>query len=131
MEDEDHCNIQRSRLVVSRMGQALQLAEDFVFLVDKSMLLQYVNKFAAEFFECPPEEIVGKPIVQFFPLNKNFIHNLQQVFALRKTSRFEEKIFFRGQTMWLDTLLSPVIDEHDVPVAVLGILRDITARRRK
>jgi DNA-binding CsgD family transcriptional regulator len=57
--------------------------------------------------------------------------NFHRVLESGAPLSFEENILFPQQELWLDTRLTPILDENDAPVAVLGIARDITNREHK
>jgi PAS domain S-box-containing protein len=106
-------------------------ATDFIFVIDSSFAVRFVNAFAASYLKLPPEKIVGKPLKEFFPpaVYAEQKRGLLKVFRSGRPYSYEEKFIFPNRELWVDTKLSPLTDKDGAVTAVLGISRDITDRK--
>ncbi|MFH1538228.1 MAG: PAS domain S-box protein [bacterium] len=107
-------------------------AKDFIFIIDRDMKMQYVNSFGVQGLGLPHEEMIGKPLYSLFPpetANRQ-IKNLKKVFDSGASLYAENETDFNGRVLWLDTWLVPLKNEEGEVVAVQGISRDITERKR-
>ncbi len=106
-------------------------AQDFIFLIDSDMRIQYTNSFAAEQLGYRPEELIGKYLDVVFPpdLSNSFEHSLQTVFESGEPLHAEGR-FIPDKELWLDTQLIPLKKESGETESILGISRDITERKR-
>ena len=107
-------------------------APEFIFIVNREMLIQYGNRFAANFLMTTPDQLVGKPLSQFFPSQtvEHFANSLQAVFASGESSTSESKIPTRSGDVWLETQLVPLAVQDGLVRTVMGIARDITERKQ-
>lgn len=106
-------------------------APDFVFIVDSTGQVRYINAFAASFFDCGPEAIIGKYAGDLFAPEHyaRIWANTQTVFSSGKPLRLEGKVQFPGQALWLDVQLLPLHVEAGTVITVMGIARDFTERK--
>ncbi|KAF5417720.1 MAG: hypothetical protein C5S38_01195 [Candidatus Methanophagaceae archaeon] len=106
-------------------------AQDYIFLIDSDMRIQYTNSFAAEQLGYRPEELIGKRLDKVFPpdLSNSFEHSLQTVFESGEPLHVEDR-FIPDKELWLDTQLIPLKNESGETESILGISRDITDRKR-
>ena len=117
---------------VPLMNQDLaELAKDHIFIIDKKLVLQYVNTYAASHLNRLPNEIIGKPLKKLFPPEtfESQKQNLQKVFASGETVTAEERIQYPGKELWLNTRLIPIKNNHGDVETVMGIGRDITEHK--
>ena len=105
---------------------------DLIFMIDKSSKVLSVNKSAAVIFEKKPEDLVGKSIYNLFlkDVVKQYSNSLKEVFNIGKSISKESKIIVKGVKLWLNTALSPLKDQDNKTVAVIGISHDITERKK-
>ncbi len=106
-------------------------ARDFIFVIDKNDIVQYVNGYGAQTFGITPEDMIGKSRGLFFPtVHTNQMQtNLERVFAENQVFYYEEAIPFPKGDLWLGTRLVPIHDQQGQVSAVLGVSRDITERK--
>jgi PAS domain S-box-containing protein len=111
----------------------VEKAVDFIYLIDKRNNVLSVNKSAAALFGRTPKEIEGKSIFQLFPkeVATEFAEHLSEVFETGK-GRLESdsRIVVEGKEFWTNVRLDPVTDRKGRVLAVLGVTRDITERKR-
>ena len=125
-----------------RFEEALQKSEkqyrllaesspEMIYLVGTDGRLSYVNGRAASELHATPQELVGKHITEIFPpsdASRN-LQSLQRVIATKSVSQQEVVQEFLSGKKWIDSRLSPVLDENGQVVAVLGLSNDITERK--
>ena len=108
-----------------------EAAEDFIFIVDRSGIIQYLNSYAARKLGGNQEELTGMNLEQVFPkeMAGQQSHELKKVFADGLPVEVENQACFDGEDSWLSTSLVPIRDENGKFENVLGISRDITQRK--
>lgn len=79
-----------------------------------------------------PKDIIGCRDEDFFPpeLAKKYQADDQKVLQSRKTIDIEEASIKDGQEIVVQTVKTPMYDEHGSPIGTLGIYWDITERKR-
>jgi PAS domain S-box-containing protein len=107
-------------------------SSDQIFMLDKDYKFLSINKTAADISKKSPQEIIGRSLFEVFPENTSvqFSKNIRNVFNTGKTLRIEEKILLEGCESYNSTSLNPVKDHKGSVIAVTGIVRDITKRKR-
>ncbi len=115
----------------NRYRTLAEAVEDFVFIINREDNLEYINEYAARKWKLSPEEVLGKPRCELFPLKTNEIQSkyLQRVFEIGNTVRGENLVTMSPDSMWLDTLLIPLKNQEGSVEKVLGVARDITERK--
>jgi PAS domain S-box-containing protein len=109
-----------------------EAAHDMIFIIDREGRVQYVNSFAARYFNVQPDELSGAERGPLFPspIDEQQRRSLQTVFETGKPFYIETETPFPDRTIWLGTWLAPMRDLSGQIVAVLGTARDITARKQ-
>ena len=117
--------------ILEKRQRISEFAGDFIFMVDNNFSIQYLNNCAARHLGCPQQEVIGKPLSGFFPLNSYDIlkQNLETVFQSGESLHAENNVTFSDKELWFDSRFTP-ITEHDKVTGVLVIARDITERGR-
>jgi PAS domain S-box-containing protein len=112
-------------------SEAIEEAMDGIQIVDLDGKIVYSNKAVKELYGFSPEELIGKNVNEM---------NADREFAgrvilpgIRETGRWNGEIMVLhkdGRTfpIWLSTAL--VKDEQGMPIAMVGIIRDITERKQ-
>ena len=108
-----------------------EAAHDMIFVIDRQGRVEYVNEFATRAIAREAKEIIGKPLIEFFPLETAHRQqqNIQQVFKTGQPVYYEGQTDFPQRTLWLDTWLTSIKNSAGEVVSVLGISRDITERK--
>jgi PAS domain S-box-containing protein len=109
-----------------------EAAHDMIFIIDNQHRIQYVNTFAARSFHSSPKELIGRsPSNLFLSTTTNRQRtNLARVFQTGEALYVEEMNEFPGRSIWLSTWLVPLKDASGKPIAVLGVSRDITEKKK-
>ena len=113
--------------ILEKRQRINEFAEDFIFIFDNNLCVQYCNGHAAKHLGCCQTEVIGKPLSDLFPPNsyETLKQNLQTVFKSGESFFSENSITFANKEFWLDSRFAP-IKENDVVKNVLVISRDIT-----
>lgn len=108
-----------------------EAARDAIFIIDKNNIFRYVNTHAAREFGLSPEDMVSRPIDDFFPPHITAFQrrNHQLISETKETLYREEKLSFPSGERWMGTSLVPLLDDKGEVEAIMGISRDITAHR--
>ena len=107
-------------------------AHDFIFIIDRDGLVQYVNAFGAKAFGYPQKEIIGRQLRDLFPpeTSNRQLQNIRKVFESGSPLIVEQRTVFPGWELWLETRLIPLRDETGEVRSILGVARDTTQRRQ-
>jgi len=107
-------------------------AQDHIFVVNRDDRVEYVNQAAAEQLRTTPDRVIGRLRSEIFPpqVAERQAENLRKVMAEGKPVYAEGKTMYLDREVWLSTWLAPIPDEDGNVTAVLGLSRDMTARKR-
>jgi len=110
----------------------VESAQDQIFMIDKNMKILSINSKAAFLSGKTPAEMVGMSISKIFPKEtaSHFVNNLKEVFETGRSNIIEGRMVIAGTTFYNSTNLTPVKDFNGKIVAVMGIARDITERKK-
>lgn len=106
-------------------------SDDFIYIIGRDDLVEYVNNSAARSLGLLPEEIIGKPRSSFFSHEVADIQKreLNKAFETANAIHDENLVSFGNEQAWQDTHLIPLKTDANEVYAVLGISRDITERK--
>ncbi len=107
-------------------------AADIIFMTDKDGRILSINAAGARFLRKDRAEITGKTVFDFFPEEpaRNFSQKLQMVLETGVSYSGEVNLMAGETATWLSTGLSPIRNPANEVVAVMGVSRDITLRKR-
>jgi PAS domain S-box-containing protein len=107
-----------------------EAAHDFIFVINREDVVEYVNNYASKAINIPVEEIVGKSRSMLFPadVSKSQYKVIQGVLDSGNPSYLENYIPIGEKKIWLGTWLVPMRDKEGKNVSVMGVSRDITER---
>ena len=99
-----------------------------IFLKDNNCFYLSCNDKYAQDIGISSNEITGKTDYDLFPneLSEKYREDDKIVLESGKTEDIEEKYMKDGQEFWVHTIKTPVKDDKDHIIGVLGIFRDIT-----
>jgi PAS domain S-box-containing protein len=105
---------------------------EMVFVIDREDRIQYANSQAAAFLGAELDDMIGMPRLERFPpsITEKQTAGLRHVFDTGETAASERAVDVAGESIWLETTLVPLRDETGWVMAVMGISRDITARKQ-
>ena len=100
--------------------------------VESGLRVLSVNRSAAEVWRKEPEDIIGRSIFELFPEEtaNQYSNGLKKVFETGKPAHSETKMVAEGRETWISAGLSPVKDDKNEVVAVMGVSRDLTERKQ-
>jgi PAS domain S-box-containing protein len=108
-------------------------AQDFIFIIDRNLIVRYVNDFGAQIFSSTPIELMGKPLSDLFPpaLFDEFKRSIEATFSTLQPVSKQTKVGFPGKKeVWLETKLTPIPEKMGRVHTILGISRDISERMK-
>ncbi len=103
-----------------------------VFLKDRNSVYVSCNKNYAADLDIEPEEIAGRTDFDFYSkeLADKYRTDDSRVVESAQAEEIDEKYVQAGKESIVHTVKTPVKDEHDNVVGVLGIFWDITERKQ-
>jgi PAS domain S-box-containing protein len=109
-----------------------ETAEDHIFVIDRDDRIEYVNPAGARQHGTVPEQLIGRRRVDLFPPDvvRRQGRHLQQVFETGSPLYVEALNVYGEREVWLGTSLTPLRDDDGSVRAVLGLSRDMTARKQ-
>ena len=114
------------------LSAAFEVIPDMVFIVDRDERVLYLNEVAARALGGRVADLVGRTQADIFgpALAARHSQAIQHVFCSGEILVTENQQDLHLQPVWIDTRLVPVRDPSGVVVAVVGIVRDVSERRR-
>ena len=110
-------------------------AEDFIYIIDRDLRIEYLNQSSARLIGKTTAELIGQPIRVMFQ-EENYEHvkkNLLRVIETGESMSIEHMTMMDDRKYWMSVMLNPINDnDGDKPVvkSVVSIARDITARKQ-
>lgn len=104
-----------------------------VFFKNKDSVLVYVNAALATAMGRKKEEVVGKTDFDFHSrdLAEKYRTDDQRIMAQRKPEQIEEYfVGADGKRRIIETLKTPILDEKGDAIGIMGIINDITDRKK-
>ncbi|MFC2072191.1 PAS domain S-box protein [Chloroflexota bacterium] len=105
---------------------------DIIYMVGKDKRILSVNDAGARLLHKNSDEIIGKTVLDLFPevFGGRFSGNLNRVFETAVPHTDEDDLIMDEEKIWISTSLSPIRNLANEVVAVIGVTRDITERKR-
>lgn len=121
-----------ARRADARYRQIVDTASEGIWMLDVDARTLFVNQRTAKMLGYEPDELLGRPIVDF--MDDESRHRAQGTFVQRLRTLNEQYEFrFRrndGSSFWALLSGSPIHDEKHEVVGALGMITDITALKR-
>jgi PAS domain S-box-containing protein len=106
-------------------------AEDHIFVLDQDFRYVMVNQSALKAGGFTLEDVVGKGPRETFPEDAEFyLSQYRQGFEAGEPVEFERELRLPDGAHWFSVTLSPIKDARGRVIALTGISRDITERKR-
>jgi diguanylate cyclase (GGDEF)-like protein/PAS domain S-box-containing protein len=128
---ERHAAEEALRASEERYRQIVETAFEGVWVIDRNNLTTFLNHRMAEMLGYAPEEMLGKPVLDFMD------PDAQAAFAAnrdeRQTRQLEHEFRFRrkdGSELWVLLESSPDVDAAGNYRGSLAMVTDVTQRRR-
>ena len=105
---------------------------DMIFILNRSGDVLYANPSAAAGIRYDADSLVGLRQDELFSPEKvkKHIKSIAGVFETGKVYDADGMYRFGGEEIWINTRLMPLRDENGTVTAVMGVTRNITARKR-
>jgi PAS domain S-box-containing protein len=102
-------------------------AEDFIYIIDRNLVVKYVNRCAAEYICKAPTDVIGKPLEKFFKSDTYALikNDILKAFISEKPVSNDSVVMDKGEGRVFNAKLVPIIEKGHVTY-VMGITRDIT-----
>jgi len=104
---------------------------DAIYIINNAGIVEYVNRAAAALVGREPADIAGRPPEACFAPG-TFSRQAQNLERVRQSGQplvAENCNTIGGRQVWQDTLLVPLQDKDGQVRAIMGVSRDITARK--
>ena len=134
LETESHRrDAQALRESEARFRHLIEVMGEGLWVVDAQGLTTFVNRRMAEMLGYAPSEMVGQSLFDF--MAEAEVAQAQRNMAVRREGQGAQHDFrFRrkdGGELWTIVTGTPVVDDENRLVSVLGVVTDITERRRQ
>jgi len=109
----------------------VEASHDFITVVNRQWQIEYTNAMTAKQFGLSPQDLIGKRLVDIFPLEiaERQQSNLQKVFESGQPLHIDAPVVFGGNTTWVSTWLVPIKHSGETS-SIMMVGRDITERMR-
>jgi PAS domain S-box-containing protein len=116
----------------AKLRSIVENSSDQIFMLDEHLKYLSVNKTLGDVLGKDPKEVIGKSINEVYDQEtaSNFSNNIKNIFETGKSVFMEEKMIAQGHELYISTSLNPVQDGTGNVIAVAGIVRDITERKK-
>ena len=122
---------QTSVLGADMARRIVETANEGICIVDKDLLIRYVNDRACEMVGCPQEEALGRPVSDFVYPEDLARH--QQVMADRRrgvSGRYEIRLKRKdGSPLWVQVSATPLADRRKRFSGSFAMFTDISHRK--
>ena len=114
------------------LGAVVEIFPDMVFVVDQEERILHINTLAARSLGGTPDELVGRKLDTLFPraMVERHSHFIRQVFRTGEIVVTETHQELHKTPAWIDSRLVPIKAAGGEVRAVVGIVRDVSARVR-
>ena len=114
------------------LASVFEIYPDMVFMVDRDERIIYVNRVAAQALGRKPAEVVGHHQAELFRSDLGARHSIaiQHVFNSGESMVTENQQDLHLGPVWIDTRLVPFRDPSGTIIAVVGIVRNVSERRK-
>jgi PAS domain S-box-containing protein len=113
--------------------QLVEVMDEGMWLLDSQGITTFVNPRMAQMLGYCPEEMIGRASVEFMAPEEVPVGRRQIIERLKGTAAQFDFRFRRkdGSDLWALVVGTPVKDENGQIVAILGMITDITERRKE
>ena len=120
------------RVSEARFRHLVEVMGEGMWVLDPEGRTTFVNRRMMEILGYPPEEMTGRPLTDFL-FEEDFptaVRNMEERRAGRESQHDFRFRRMDGSEVWIIVTASPVKDDSGQVVSVLGMITDITERRR-
>lgn len=115
-----------------RYRRLTESTTDMIYIADRNGNILYANSSAAAALGLDSSRVVGKRQEELFSpeLARRHTESIAQVFETGEVFVTDSMYHFRSDDIWLNTRLIPLRDKDGQITSVMGVSRNITARKR-
>jgi PAS domain S-box-containing protein len=115
----------------SRYRALAEAAQDSIFIVDRDSRITYANAVSCERFGLEGQTVIGKRLDEAFPpaAAEDMWREVSVVLDSGERHSFETSFETPSGPLWLETWLVPMTNDAGERDAVMGVARDVTARK--
>jgi PAS domain S-box-containing protein len=123
----------RAEHALARDAALLARVEDAIVCTDMQGLITYWNKGAEQLYGWSSAEMLGRPFTDRLPPEAHaaFEPVLRAVLDGKNNAGEFEDYRKDGSRVWIDAQAYPMLDDQGHVTGLMGVARDITARRRE
>lgn len=123
----------RAEHALARDAALLARVEDAIVCTDTQGLITYWNKGAEQLYGWTSAELLGRPLADRLPAEGHtFLEPILRGVLEGKTLAGEFEDYRKdGSRVWIDAQAYPMLDDQGHVTGLMGVARDITARRRE
>ncbi|MEO7412332.1 MAG: ATP-binding protein [Opitutaceae bacterium] len=123
----------RAEHALARDAALLARVEDAITCADAQGLITYWNKGAEQLYGWTSAELLGRPMMDRLPVegSATFEPILRRVLQGKTLAGEFEDYRKDGTRVWIDAQVYPMLDDQGHVTGLMGVARDITARRRE
>ena len=107
-----------------------EAAHDMIFILNRDLVVEYVNSFTSQMFNRPVSEIVGRPMETIFPsaIAERQAEVVRRMFEEGEPVYRENPSWIGERELWIGSWLVPMRDSSGRITSILGVARDISER---
>jgi len=115
----------------SRYRALAEAAQDSIFIVERDSRISYANAVSCERFGVEAQVVIGKRLDEAFPsaAAQEMWREVSTVFESGTRHSVETAFETAKGPLWLETWLVPMTNDAGECDAVMGVARDVTARK--
>lgn len=124
-------NIEKTEDSLGLYRLLAETAEDFIYIIDRNLVVKYVNRCTAEYIGKTPADVIGKPLEKFFKPNVYALikNDILKAFISENPVSSDSVVMNKGEGRVFYAKLVPVVEKGHVTY-VMGITRDITGLKK-
>lgn len=102
-------------------------SQDMIFIINKELLVDYVNEASLKHLKLTKDQIIGKPVQNIFSKQvfDMQMKSLQDIFRTGNSIRTKNHFIFPDCELYLDTRLKPLKTDNGEIYAVMGVSREL------
>ncbi len=108
----------------------LESTKDSIFVVNRNLEIEYINKQLEETKGLPRDYVLGKHQNVLFPVESSeyekFTKEIEETFRKGSENKFLSKNLLDNKDEWKDTRIVPVVNDEGSIESVMGIARNIS-----
>ncbi len=120
----------RLRQSEERYRTLAESSPDAILIVDREGRIQYANSAAGNFWEQPPDALLGVSQTTLFSGHQDHIAAAASAFETGEAVRLDERLVFPSGNRWIEARLVPVRAANGWVHSLIVIAVDISERKR-